>query len=129
MEPTYRISSTEAVSSDWFFLWNPEGPRWFIERIVLWATVEADGQYDHVRAIGAQGMVLPPEGLFGGYWFVLGGDNSPMGPTWAEIYKKAPAKPGEYRFDPCKEITDAVKGFLSPSSASVGALRDPDRLN
>jgi hypothetical protein len=110
-EQPYKIASTQAVVGDWFLLWAPkgDGDRWFIERVVLWALVESEGHYPHIKAIGAHGLALPPEGMGNGYWFVFGSDNSPMGPTWGEIFKSA-----EQRVtDPCREITNTVSKFLA----------------
>lgn len=91
MANEYEIKSVLPVSGDWFVISNPEDERWFIERVVSWALVVAEGKVDHIKAIGPTG--LPSAEEDGDSYFVYGDDESHFGVTWREVFNKSTPSP------------------------------------
>lgn len=110
MPHTYKIRQIlPETTGNWFVITNPEADhRWFMERVAVWALVEADGLVDHVRGVGGDGMPLDAaiHPKFDGESFIVHGpDMSPTGKTWAEVYAA-----GEILgMSSAREITDVVR--------------------
>jgi hypothetical protein len=101
MSTTYRIKEIRPVIGDWFCVSNPEEDRWFIERIIAWALVEADDKIDHVRAILTNGIPHIDEG---DAYFVASSDVGFLGISWREVYSQVVPDSSFVR-----EITDQVQ--------------------
>lgn len=107
----YKIKRVLPVAGDWYWVSNPEDNRWFIERVVAWALVEAKSSIDHLRAITSNG--IPHLDDDGDSYFVFGDDMSPLGILWRDVHQNCPASPLNVR-----EITDISRGFLWDVPAS-----------
>jgi hypothetical protein len=101
MSTNHRIKEIRPVIGDWFCVSNPEDDRWFIERVIAWALVEAEGQIDHVQAILTDGTPQIDEG---DAYFVASSDVGFLGISWGEIYRQVVPGPSFVR-----EITDLVQ--------------------
>ncbi len=102
MRAQYHIRSLTPVAGDWFVVSNSDGDRWFIERVVAWALIEARDKIDHVMAITSNGMTH--ENDYGDTYFVFGEDVSHFGVCWKEVYDKTPPSPHLVR-----ELTEHFK--------------------
>ena len=91
MRAEYHIRSLTPVTGDWFVIHNCENDRWFIDRVVAWALIEARNKVDHVMPVTQRGM--PHENDDGDTYFVFGEDQSHFGVTWREVYDMTPPSP------------------------------------
>jgi hypothetical protein len=97
-----KIKQLLPVKGDWFVVTRVEG-RWLIERVVLWALMEAtETSVEHVRAIDSSG--IPHEDMGGDCYLVAGQDCCPTGQTWGALYGKT--LPTNYHV---REVTEAMK--------------------
>ena len=92
---SYRIHSTRLCEGDWFqieIIRDSGEERVFIERVIYWVFVEADGLVEHLDAIcnNTPRIALGNNHLaFSDCFFVNGKDKCPSGSTWQELFDKA----------------------------------------
>lgn len=78
-------------AENWFVVSiNYDENRVFIERVVLWAQVEIEGEIDQVRAIGSTGTTVSHDSQNESWddYFVFAKDKSPTGQTWEDVYER-----------------------------------------
>jgi hypothetical protein len=101
MSDDYCIKEIRPVIGDWSCVSTERDGRWFIERIIAWALVEAKGSIDHVQAVLTNGI---PHTAEGDAYFVPSSDVGFLGIPWGEIYKQVVPDSSFVR-----EITDQVR--------------------
>jgi hypothetical protein len=69
---------------DWFEVTRMEGG-WYIERVLMLALVDAEGQDSQILPVLGTGL-LEEDDAYTEWYIVFGAETSPAGPTWKEIY-------------------------------------------
>ncbi|MCW3096930.1 MAG: hypothetical protein JWL77_2548 [Chthonomonadaceae bacterium] len=84
-----KIKSLLPVEEEWFCLQiaydSSEPPRLFLSRVALWALVEEAYRVDRVIGIDATG--IPQDDPFTDVHYLYGGDISPNGSAWRDVYR------------------------------------------
>jgi hypothetical protein len=81
---SYRIREIRPVIGDWFCV-STDRDRWFIDRVIAWALVEAEGEVDHDKGIVTNGLPHLDEG---DACYVASSDVGFLGVTWGEVYRR-----------------------------------------
>jgi hypothetical protein len=109
MADNYHIKEIRSVVGDWFCVTaDREEDRWFIERVIAWALIEAEGKIDHVKAILTDGLPNLDEG---DTYYVASADMGFLGISWGEVYRQAVSNGAFVR-----EITHLVSDKLKSGS-------------
>jgi hypothetical protein len=86
----YSIKQIQPVVGDWFCVTNFDPDRWFIERIIAWALIEAEGEFDHVKPILPNGWA--PASDDGQHYCFPANEIGFLGISWGDVYRQANAE-------------------------------------
>jgi hypothetical protein len=89
MSDGYGIKQIQPVIGDWFCISNIDRDRWFIERIVAWALVEAEGEIDQVKPILPNGYAPASEDR--DFYCFPSDEIGFLGISWGDVYRQANA--------------------------------------